>query len=142
MQMHILFVFMLSATNSLSSGEVEAIIICFSVFLVGVVIIVIILSIFGFMFKKKQLQSVHTITSVHTSSADTRQQMSTFHCGQNDEVNLMQNIITQSIHCTCTMQVSGYTLCTMDYDRVVVVTVSLRGENCKIYQLAVSLATG
>ena len=139
--MHILFVFMLSATNSLSSGEVEAIIICCSVFLVGVVIIVIILSIFRLVFKKKQLQSVHTITSAHTSSADTRQQTSTFHCAQNDEVNLMQNIITQ-IHCICTMQVSGYTLCTMDYDRVVVVTVSLRSENCKIYQLVVSLATG
>ena len=92
--MHILFVFFLSATNSLSSGEVEAIIICCSIFLVGVVIIVIILPIFGFMFKKKQLQSVQTIGSAYASSADTRQQTSTFHCAQNDEVNLMQNITT------------------------------------------------
>jgi hypothetical protein len=28
------------------------------------------------------------------------------------------------------MQVSGHTLCTMDYDRVVIVTVSLWDENC------------
>ena len=81
--MLILFVFVLSATKSLSSGEVEAIIICCSLFLVGVMITVIIsLSIFGFMFKKKRLQVVQTLNSAH---ADKRQQtMSTF---QSDKVN-------------------------------------------------------
>ena len=78
--MLILFVFVLSATKSLSSGEVEAIIICCSLFLVGVIIIVIILSIFGFMFKKKRLHAVQTLTS---AQADKRQQ--TF---QSDEVNM------------------------------------------------------
>lgn len=80
---------MLSATNSLSGGEVEAIIICCSVILVGVVIIVIVLSICGFMFKKKQLHvpPVQAISSAHTSTTDTRQQTSTFHYAQTDEVN-------------------------------------------------------
>ena len=80
--MHILFVFVLSATKSLSSGEVETIIICCSVFLVGVMITVIVLSIFGFMFKKRQLQAVQTLTSTHADR--TQQSMSTF---QSDEVN-------------------------------------------------------
>ena len=125
-----LFVFMLSATNSLSNGEVEAIIICCSVFLVGIVIIVIILSIFGFMFKKKRLQSVQTISSAHTSSADIRQQTSMFHCAQ---IKLTKCYFS---YATCyIMQVSGYALCTMDYDRVVIVTVSLWSENCKIYKI-------
>ena len=85
MHVLILFVFVLSATKSLSSGEVEAIIICCSLFVVGVLIIVIILSIFGFVFKKKQLQVVQTLNRIH---ADKRQQArTTFHCAQNDEVN-------------------------------------------------------
>ena len=85
MHVLIMFAFVLSATKSLSSGEVEAIIICCSLFVVGVLIIVIILSIFGFVFKKKQLQAVQTLNS---TCADKRQQpRSTFHCAQNDEVN-------------------------------------------------------
>lgn len=82
--MSILFVFVLPAANSLSSGEVEAIIISSSILLVGVVVIMIILSIFGFVFKKQQLRS---ISSVHTSSAGTGQQTSMFYCAQSDEVN-------------------------------------------------------
>ena len=120
--MLILFVFVLSATKSLSSGEVEAIIICCSLFLVGVIIIVIILSIFGFMFKKKQLHAVQTLTS---AQADKRQQ--TF---QSDEVNmqLLHIVVVLHVHVYIT-QVSGYTLCTTDYDQIVIVTVS---NYCKI----------
>ena len=32
----------------------------------------------------------------------------------------------------CTLQVSGYTLCMTDYDKVDIATVSLRDENCNI----------
>jgi hypothetical protein len=34
------------------------------------------------------------------------------------------------LHAHCTLQVSGYTLCTPDYDKIVVITVSLCNENC------------
>ena len=79
--------FVLSATNSLSR-EVEAIAISCSLILVGTVIIVIILSILGFIFWRKQmLRSATTISSVHTSSADTGQQTSMFHYAHTDEVN-------------------------------------------------------
>jgi hypothetical protein len=92
-------VFVVSVTNSLSGGEVEAIIISCSVILVGVVIIVIMLSIFGFLLKKKQLHvpTVRMISSAHTSSTDAKQQTSTFHCVQSDEVNfLFSNYYTNS----------------------------------------------
>jgi hypothetical protein len=102
-----------------------------------ITVIIVLFSIFGFIIKKKQLQSVRVISSVHTSSTDTKQQTSTFHCAQNDEVNLCRIIhvymyvrITQISHATCTLQVSGYTLCTTDYDKIVVITVSLCNENC------------
>ena len=98
-----------SDTNSLSSGEVEAIVISCSVILVGIVIVAIILSACGFMFKRKQLQSVTTISSVHTSRADAQQQTSMSHHAQNDEVNTcnyLQSII-EWLHvcyiCTCTL---------------------------------------
>ena len=92
---------MLSVTNSLSGGEVEAIIICCSVILVGVMIIMIVLSICGFLFKKKRLHlpPVQTISNEHTSSTNTRQQ-TTFHCTQTDEVN-KEWIIMQMYTCPC-----------------------------------------
>ena len=79
---HILFV-CASATKSLSSSELEAIIICSSLFVVGVLIITTILSVFGFVFKKKQFQAVQVLNSAHTctSSANIsdRQIRPTFH---------------------------------------------------------------
>ena len=107
MYMHnvILFVFMFSATNSLSSGEVETIIICCSVFLVGFIIIVIILSIFGFVFKKKRLQAVQTLNNAHISSAHIRQETEPmFHCAQNKEVNYAERYtIHAHVQCICTI---------------------------------------
>ena len=87
-----------SATNSLSSGEVEAIVISCSVILVGVVIIVIMLSAFGLMFRRKQLQSITTISSTHTSSTDTRQQTIMSQHAQNDEVNNYYFILNKFLH--------------------------------------------
>ena len=102
---------MLSVTNSLSGGEVEAIIICCSVTLVGVMIIVIVLSICGFLFKKKRLHlpPMQTISSEHTSSTNTRQQ--TFHCAQTDEVNKEWIIIQMyTCPCKCIMHNAGFWL--------------------------------
>lgn len=96
----------ISATNSLSSGEVEAIAISCSVILVVVVIIVITLSACGFMFKRKQLLRSVTISSVHTSSADTGQQTSMSHA-QNEvnacsyhfiQNNLLHRVVTCMLH--------------------------------------------
>ena len=102
--MHLLFVFsMCSCTytcylcllsaKSLSRGEI--IMICCSAILVGIVIIMMIIlsfSIFGFiLFKKNQQRPVQTISTEYTSTTDTKQQTSIFHCAQDDEVNFTQN---------------------------------------------------
>ena len=115
--MHLLFVFsMCSCTyicypcllsdKSLNRGEI--IIYC-SVLLVGIVIIMTIIisfSIFGFiLFKKNQQRPVQTISNDYTSTTDTKQPTSTFHCTQDDEVN---SFCRASIsHTTCTLHTAG-----------------------------------
>ena len=84
------------AIKSLSTGEVTAIVLSCSVFIVGITIAVIILLTFGFILKKKQLQAIQTPNSAHviqdestsTSNTNLRQQAgATFHCTQDDEVS-------------------------------------------------------
>jgi hypothetical protein len=122
----------------LSSGEAAAIVLCCSAVLVGVMIAaIILLTYYGFKLKRKQLQVIQTSNSGHNSIQEESTSMSTanveqqthatFHCALNDEVSSAVQI---ECYCICTvdmlykLQVSGYTLCTTDYDCITVITVS------------------